>query len=236
MSIWHPTVTTCCSSRTANRVSVEAMAAHRVTKTDARLAARCAAVASVGAAVVHVAVAPAHGQAWLLSGVFFAALAIFQLWWAYVAWHHPRPMVLAVGIAASAGAIVLWVMSRSSGAPFGPHAGQPEAVDGAGISVLLLQCYVIMGAVWSWSRSEDAEQVSGFSRSAVLLGANAVAIGAVAVGLVSGLQGHQHHGGGVTEAKELPHHEVTRAPAPVEAGLPVTDMSLDVDAHHHDHG
>lgn len=32
--------------------------------------------------------------------------------------------------------------------PFGPSAGEPEPVGAAGICVLLLQCYVVMGAGW----------------------------------------------------------------------------------------
>ena len=182
------------------------MAARETTKTDSRLAARCAAVASLGAAVIHVAVAPMHWRDWLPSGVFFAALATFQLIWAFLAWSRPGVWVLAAGIATNATAATLWVMSCLIGPPVGPSAGQPEAVGAAGICVLLLQIYVVMGAAWSWLRKFEPEAVSGFGRALVLVGANTVMAGAVTVGLAASLQGHHnHHHGGATEAQGSHH-------------------------------
>jgi hypothetical protein len=185
---------------------VEAMASRGTTKTDSRLAARCAAVASLGAAVIHVAVAPMHWRDWWPSGLFFAALATFQLIWAFAAWSRPGTWVLSAGIAANAGAATLWAMSCITGPPVGPSAGQPEAVGAAGICVLLLQCYVVMGAGWAWSRQYQPEEVSGVGRALVLMGANTVMAGAVTVGLVASLQGHHHHHHGVAaEAQGAPH-------------------------------
>lgn len=227
------------------------MAHQESKKTDSRLAARCAAVASLGAAVIHFAVAPAHWGDWVASGVFFASMALFQLVWTFVAWSRPTNWVLAAGVLANGGAVALWVTACTAGIPFGPFAGQPEAVGSAGIAVLLLQIYVIMGAGWALLRGQQPEVVSGFSRAAVLVGANTVMAGAVAVGLASSLQGgHDHHHGGVTEAvteaqgghqvthEGHPHHAEPVAPLPgkapqpaePEAGLPVTDMGLDITA------
>jgi hypothetical protein len=261
--IWHLTVMRCCSRRTGRCVTVDAVGTKDVRKTDSRLAARCAAVASIGAAVIHFAVAPMHWKDWLPSGAFFASIAVCQLMWGFVAWTRPTRLVLAAGIVGNAGAAALWVMSRAAGAPIGPNAGEPEAVDAAGICVLLLQCYVVMGAVWASRRRYRAEEVSGFGRALVLLGANAVMAGAVTVGLASGLQGHGHHHGEPAEAEAglVPAHDAHMAdhehqvvpPAPppgTESGLPVTDMSLstggdhhsesvtpaEVDGHQHNHG
>ena len=147
-------------------------------KTDGRLAARCAAVASFGAGVIHLAVTPMHWRDWVLSGLFFATVGLFQLIWTFFAWSRPTVLVLAAGIIANVGLVALWVTSHTTGAPFGPNAGQPEAAEPAGISVQLLQCYVVMGAAWAWFRGYRAEEVSGFNRAMVLLGANAVMIGA----------------------------------------------------------
>lgn len=203
-------------------------------KTDGRLAARCAAVASLGAGVIHSAAAPAHWRDWFLSGLFFAAVAIFQLTWTFFAWSRPTVLVLATGIVVNLGLIALWVTSHTTGAPFGPNAGQPEAVEPAGICVQLLQCYVVMGAAWAWFRGYRAEEVSGFNRAMVLLGANAVMIGAVAVGLTSSFVGHRHHHGGpaVMQAETpaaIPSSGPSSGPPP-EQGLPVTDMGLDTGA------
>lgn len=202
-------------------------------KTDGRLAARCAAVASFGAGLIHFAVTPMHWRDWVPSGLFFVALALFQLIWAFLAWSRPTVWVLATGVAANIGAAALWVTACTAGAPFGPSAGQPEAVGTAGIAVQLLQCYVIMGAGWAWFRGYQAEEVSGFNRAVVLLGANAVMIGAVAVGVGSSLVGHQHHHHGGPAEMQAEHHPAVTPPAPAstpEQGLPVTDLGLDTEA------
>lgn len=199
-----------------------------LTKTDSHLAARCAAVASIGASAIHLAVMPAHWSDWVPSGVFFAALAVFQLVWAFAVWSRPTPWVFAVGIVTNAAAAALWVTAHTRGAPFGPFAGQVEAVTAAGICVLLLQCYVVMGSVWAWSRIGEARTVPRFNRVAILLGAQTVMAFAVVAGVVSALAGHQHRHGSVPAEAESAH-------VPAGAGLPVTDMGLHTGGgHHHD--
>ena len=150
------------------------MASRQTKQTDSRLAARCAASASLGAAVIHFAVTPMHWRDWLASGLFFAGLATFQTRLGLPCLVTPPVVGACGGIAANASAAALWVMSCIVGPPFGPSAGQPEAVSSAGISVLLLQCYVVMGAGWAWSRQYRPEPVPGFRRAMVLMGTNTV--------------------------------------------------------------
>lgn len=195
-----------------------------------------------------------HWRDWLPAGAFFAIVAVLQLVWAITSWSRPGSWLLAAGGLINAGLAALWVMSRTVGPPVGPYAGQPEAVDAAGICVLLLQCYIVMGAGWAWSRQYQAEEVSVFSRALVMVGANTVIAGAVTVGLASSLQGHHHHHG-VTEAQgghpaTQDHHVKPLAPAPAPSsvpasvptaapdpaeGLPLTDMALHVDEQTHEH-
>ncbi|HEX9832425.1 MAG TPA: hypothetical protein VGA66_04935 [Mycobacterium sp.] len=227
-------------------------------RTDGRVAARAAATASVGAAVIHFAVTPAHWSDWLPSGVFFASIAVFQLIWALLAWTRPPAVLLAAGIVANAGFAALWVWSRTAGEPFGPNAGEPEPVQAAGICALLLECYIVMGAAWAWYRGDRAEPVSGVGSALILLGANTVVAAAVTAGVASGLHGHDHHHQAPHEAQgeyQAPHSEhaaghhnnqsepavpldaqVTRpptAPGPAETGLPLTEPSHDVDGDQH---
>jgi len=119
-------------------------------KTDSRLAARLAAIASLGSGVIHFAVAPTHWQEWLPSGLFFVSLALLQLIWAKVMLARTSRPVLAAGIMLNVGAVALWALSRTAGAPFGPQAGEPELVQAADLCALLLQIYVVMGAGWVW--------------------------------------------------------------------------------------
>ena len=178
------------------------MAIKAAPKTDSRLAARCAALASLGAAAIHFAVVPAHWQEWALAGVFFALLAGFQLGWACAILVRSTTPVLAAGIALNVGALSLWVLSRTTGAPFGPHAGQPEVVQAADLCALLLQIYVVMGACWIWHRGLDGVPVSAIASGAVLIAAVGVVALASTVGVASG-QRHGHHGPAEADA---PHH------------------------------
>ncbi|CAN7303662.1 hypothetical protein [Mycolicibacterium frederiksbergense] len=171
-------------------------------KTDSRLAARLAALASLGAAVIHFAVVPTHWQEWMPAGVFFASIALFQLLWARLVLARSTTPVLAAGIMLNLGAIALWALSRTAGAPFGPHAGEAELVQAADLCALLLQIYVVMGASWVWYRGLQGEPVPVFGSALVLMGAVGVVALASTVGVASGLQhGHApasadggHHG------------------------------------------
>lgn len=95
---------------------------------------RMSAVASVAAAstaaagFVHFAVAPEHFAEWWGFGTFFVLCGEVQLGWALVARRVPRDWVFAVGLAGNLSLVLLWVVSRTSGLPFGPDPGVPEAV------------------------------------------------------------------------------------------------------------
>jgi hypothetical protein len=223
-------------------------------KTESRLAARLAAIASLGAAIIHFAVLPMHWQEWTAAGVFFAAIAIFQLVWASVAPVRQSAAVLASGIAVNVGAALMWALSRTAGAPFGPHAGQPEVVEAAGLCALLLECYVVLGASWAWHRNHRAEAVSGFGSAVVLSGASAVIAAAALVGVTSGLVNDHHAPAGAEhnlhtsldehDAHEQGHHEeaepataprvdATTGPAPGPVQIPSSAEDSSHEGHHH---
>lgn len=209
------------------------------TRTDYRLATRAAAIASLGAATIHFAVTPAHWRDWLPAGLFFASVAVFQLIWALLAWTRPPAALLAAGIAVNAGTAALWVMACTSGLPVGPHAGTPEGVHGAGICVLLLECYVVMGAAWAWYRRDHAETVPDIGGGLVLLGANAVIAFAVLAGVVSSLHGHDHHAPVEAERGVLPlvvpaHADRQPAAVPAPAPAPADADHASGDPHHHE--
>lgn len=206
--------------------TIGAMTSRAVSGTDSRLAARAAAAASLGAAVIHFAVTPAHWNDWLPSGIFFASIATFQLIWALLAWTRPPAALLAAGIVANGGFAALWVWSLTLGQPFGPNAGQPEAVHAAGICVLLLECYIVMGAAWAWFRGDRAEPLPSFGSALVLLGANTVVAAAVTAGVASGLQGHEnHHGPDEAQGEhQAPHSE--HADGHHDDAVPATPMDV----------
>lgn len=226
------------------------------TKSVSGLAVRLAAIASLGAAVIHFAVVPAHWKEWIPSGLFFVSIALFQLIWARVVLARTTTAVLAAGIVGNVGAAALWAHSRTAGAPFGPHAGQPELVQAAGLCALLLEVYVVMGAGWVWYRGHQREPISAFANAMVLLGLGAVIASAATVGVTSGLR-DDHHGPAGAEPEQHTstvghidghhdHPEPATAPiaesihppdtaAPVEAPPHAADPSHDVEGdHQHD--
>ena len=240
----------------AGDVIIGRVSRRAATKTDSGLAARVAAVASLGAALIHFAVIPTHWKEWIPSGLFFVSIALFQLIWARVVLTRTTTAVLAAGILGNVGAAALWALSRTAGAPFGPHAGEPEFVQAAGLCAVLLEVYVVMGAGWVWYRGRQAAPIPAFANAIVLLGLGAVIASAATVGVTSGLQ-HDSHGPAGTDPEHHPstsgpgggHHdhpepatppiaESTRppnTPAPVEAPRHAVDPSHGTDGeHHHD--
>lgn len=161
--------------------------------TDSRLAARLAAFASFGAASIHFAAAPTHWQEWMPAGQFFVILALLQLIWSAAVFVRPAASLLVAGVMLNIGVIALWAVSRTAGAPFGPHAGQPEAVQGADLFALLLEIYIVMGAGWVLYRGRDEQPIPTVVNAIVLLGIGAVVAAASTLGVASGLR-HSHHG------------------------------------------
>ena len=185
-------------------------------RTDSRLAARLAAIASLGAAIIHFAVVPAHWQEWMPSGLFFVGIALCQLVWAKLVLVRTTPLVLSAGLLLNVGAIALWAVARTAGAPFGPHAGTPELIRAADLCVLLLQIYVVMGAAWVLYRGDRREPIPAFGRAVVILGTGAVVTLASTIGVASGLQ-HGHHDPAVAVSD---HHEAGVAPGDGHHGRP----------------
>lgn len=179
------------------------------------------------------------------AGAFFAGVAVLQMLWARLVMVRTTHPVLAAGILLNVGVIALWAVSRTAGAPFGPHAGQAEVVQAADLCALMLQIYVVMGAGWVWYRGLRGEPLPAFGSAMVLLGAVGVVALASTVGAASGLRhGHHgpedaqagaHHHGAEAEHAEGHDHPVQPAPA-APAGHPAADHhqagTEDADDHH----
>jgi hypothetical protein len=108
------------------------------------------AAVSLGAGGIHFAMIGPHFDEWWASGVFFAALAWFQVAWAVGVVLRPSRALLAVGALINAGALGVWAVSRTWGVPVGPHAGVAEAASFVDIlatafeGVLLLGCLALI--------------------------------------------------------------------------------------------
>ncbi len=85
---------------------------------------------SWSAGLIHVQAAITHLDEYVPHSVFFALLAAAQLAWGVAVCRRGARGFLAAGAALNLAVIVLWVFSRTTGLPFGPEAGGPEAVGG----------------------------------------------------------------------------------------------------------
>lgn len=87
-----------------------------------------AATATAAAGTIHAVVTPEHFDEWWASGVFFLLAAILQLTWAGLILVRANGWVLILGLAGNAGAVALWLLTRTVGLPVGPEAGAAERV------------------------------------------------------------------------------------------------------------
>lgn len=85
-----------------------------------------AAVLSLVAAAVHLWVAPGHFEVWWGYGAFFLAAASAQGLFAVALLRWPGRTLSLAGIFGNLAIVSLYVVSRTAGVPFGPHAGRAE--------------------------------------------------------------------------------------------------------------
>jgi hypothetical protein len=72
-------------------------------------------------------VTAAHFREYWLFGLLFAIVAPLQLAWAELVRRRPRDRrLLATGALGNGAVAAVWIASRTTGLPIGPHAGEPE--------------------------------------------------------------------------------------------------------------
>ncbi|MBA3742022.1 hypothetical protein [Sporichthya sp.] len=151
--------------------------------------------ASLGAAIVHAAVAPEHRD-WWASVTFFAALATFQIGWALYLLARPASRaILLLGAGVNLATLGTWLVSRTTGMPFGPHQGQAEPATRADILATVLGALVVVaaiGAVRGWNPAPRLALV----RPAMATGASGLAVSALSIVALTGVSGHAHPAGG----------------------------------------
>jgi hypothetical protein len=173
------------------------------------------AVLSAGAAVIHAGVSGDHFAEDWAHGIFFVAVAWAQLGWAaLVLWRPARPVLLA-GAAGNLAVALVWVVSRTTGLPFGAGAGQPEPVGFADLVCTGFELALVAGALLMLASGRGgraagvlatARQGPGLRRVAAA-GVTVVVVGLASVSFVPALadtgghatgSGHQH---GATTAR-----------------------------------
>jgi hypothetical protein len=136
----------------------------------------------VGGALIHAAVVPEHLDEWSAAGWFFLLLVVAEL--AVAGWlclGAKVPALLAAA-ALSAGPLLVWLWSRSSGLPFGPEPGAPEPIGMADVAASLLEVLTLVLAIVLLRRALDTGRTGEQrSRPAAPNGARLALVAIVAV-------------------------------------------------------
>ena len=152
-------------------------------------------LASTAVAVVHLGVGRAHLHEQLTSGLFFVAVAAYQLGWALALARRPSRGVL-LAAAVHLGVVAVWVLSRTSGIPLVPGGADVEGIGYPDVLALLLEGTIVYGAMALLTAESHERLHAPLARNPLTVGAAAVL--AVAVGLTfvptlaADRPGHRH--------------------------------------------
>jgi hypothetical protein len=119
-----------------------------------------AAASAAAAGFVHLAVAPEHFAEWWGFGLFFVLCGEVQLGWALLARRAPGKAALSVGLAGSLLLVVLWALSRTSGLPFGPEPGVPEAVGTPDVLAVALELVTAASCAWALTQQRASTAIA----------------------------------------------------------------------------
>ena len=151
----------------------------------------------VGAAAIHAAVLPAHLEEWWAAGAFFLVLTVAELAAGVAAVTARRRLLtpsLLTALVVSIVPLVVWWVSRTSGLPFGPEAGEPEPIGVADVMACLLEQVALAAALGLLlARREQPRRWTPYRLAIGLVAV--VAVTAIGVG-ASGIPGFDSLTGG----------------------------------------
>ena len=97
-----------------------------------------AALLMFASSVIHAAVTGAHFVEYWLFGVLFAVVTVAQAIWTAQVYAKPlNARLLVAGAVGNAALVAVWAISRTTGLPLGPDAGEPEAIGPADVMAVV---------------------------------------------------------------------------------------------------
>jgi manganese oxidase len=112
---------------------------------DARRSSLGLAVAlTIGAAMIHVWAMPEHFEEWWFYGVLFLLVALLQGFYGVALWLWGGSTVFILGMGGNLAVVVFYLVTRTMGVPFGPHAGEVEAVGGLDLAATMFEVALIV--------------------------------------------------------------------------------------------
>lgn len=186
------------------------------------------AACSAGAGLIHAAMTPTHVAEWATEGRAFGVLAVAQLLVAAAVLVRPSRSSVALAGAVQVPAVVGWVWSRTAGLPFGPGAGEPQAVGwidavatGLEVVALVLAVRLVLADRSAVTRPSGSAAPRRAPRVAT---AFAVGIVAVAGALAASPVGQHQHGSGHDDGHADDHTDAADH-AHADAGIPERPLS-----------
>ena len=126
-----------------------------------------AAVASAGAAAVHITVTPEHFRESALYGAFFVCAAAAQLGGAALLVLRPTRVLVSATAAGNVGIVVLWLVTRLVEVPIGPGVGATEPFGGRDITASVCELLAVLGSLL-WMAGQRRGSDRGVMPAAVL--------------------------------------------------------------------
>jgi hypothetical protein len=164
-------------------------------RVDAAVVARgLVAACAFGAAAIHFGFAPDHFGESRFHGAFFFLAGWAQLAFGLAVILRPSRAVLRIGILLNVAIVVLWVVSRIAGMPFGDDPWVAESVTFPDTLATVLEVLAIVG---SYLLLTGALERRAFPRAAALVGGVGVAlalVGLTTASVAPALSGGHSHG------------------------------------------
>jgi hypothetical protein len=135
-----------------------------------RLLLYLAADLSLAAAVAHALVAPEHFDEAFVYGAAFVGMAAAQIAFVPLVLRWPSARLFWTGIAGNAIIILAYLDTRLVGIPFGPSAGEVEAVGLIDIPSKLAEVALIGVLAWLLARPPEEASLRAADGTQVVLG------------------------------------------------------------------
>lgn len=113
-----------------------------------RLRRYYAALLTLGAAAIHLAVAPDHLVEYVPFGLFFISLALAQVALVVMTVLRPSQRLFIVAALGTLAVMLIWLISHTTGLPFGPNPGQPEEMAVADVLCTVLGGVAVLLFAW----------------------------------------------------------------------------------------
>lgn len=155
---------------------------------------------SAAAGAIHLVMVGAHAEASALDGLQFAAAGWLQLGLAFWLFARPTRTPLVLTLALNAGLIGAWAVSRTTGLPWGAHAGVAEEVGRVDLLCVVAEGLLVVLCAALLARPHLAVAARGPALGTLAAVPLLVVLGLTTAALASGEAaehgGHDHGAGG----------------------------------------